>query len=118
MTRPCCVIAPVACISLEEPLRRRPWLRRPDGWRPCWGERVWFARGGDHRLEIVRVGFGGTGDCFPIAVRAGTHGARLHGTASLSRLWPLPGWEAERERFDREVSDEPNNELTHPEPKP
>lgn len=92
----------VSLPDLTLPLRRRPWLRRPEGWRPRWGERVWYARGGGHRLEIVRVGLVAIGDQFPIAVRASTGGARIHGTAPLSRLWPLPGWEEERERFDRE----------------
>lgn len=84
-------------IRLER-VERWPRLKRPEEWRPVWGERCWFARGGPHRLEIVRIGLVIEGDRYPIAIRAGTHGAMLHGDAPLSRLWPLRGWEVERER--------------------
>lgn len=85
-----------------EPLDRRPWLRRPGGWAPLFGERVWFARGGPYRLEIVRVGLPRGEEGYPIAVRAGTHGSMILATVPLDRLWPLRGWEADRERRARE----------------
>lgn len=88
-------------IKLER-IERWPRLKRPDGWVPEFGERVWYARGGRHPSEIVRVGLVMRGGCYPIAVRMGTHGAMLHGDAPLSRLWPLLGWEQERERRRRE----------------
>lgn len=85
-----------------EPLARRPRLQRPEGWAPLFGERVWFARGGLHRIEIVTVGLCRSEDGYPIAVRAGTHGAMILGIAHLERLWPLRGWEADRAKRARE----------------
>ncbi len=95
-------------IKLER-IVRWPRLKRPDDWRPAWGERVWFARGGLHRVEIVRVGLVMREGCYPIALRSGTHGAMVCGSVPLARLWPLPGWEQERERRRREDEPEPED---------
>lgn len=90
---------------------RWPRLKRPEDWVPEFGERVWYARGGHHLLEIVRVGLVIEPGRYPIAVRAGTHGAMFHVDAPLSRLWPLKGWEQERERRRREDCDGEEGEL-------
>lgn len=97
-------------IPLER-IRRWPHLRRPEGWRPRWGERVWFARGGAYRPEIVRVGCLAIGDRFPISVRASTGGAMMVGDVPLGRLWPMKGWEEERGRREAEEGDPPTLAL-------
>lgn len=111
MTRPSGVIDLIPIITLEEALRTCPWLKRPEGWRPRYGENVWSAQGGDHPMKIVRVGDCLGGDLYQVAIPAGTLGARIRGTATLDYLWPLPGWEEERERFDREVRGELVTEI-------
>lgn len=90
-------------MRLEKRLTRWPRLKRPEGWEPRFGERVWFAPGDQHRLTIVRVRLGREGDRFPISIRASTCGAQMYGTAPLSRLWPVLGWEEERARLEAEI---------------
>lgn len=86
----------------EFPLIRPPRRKRPAGWQPVPGERVLYFRGGDHPMISVRLLH-----VPPSEGRLWAGWGRFLGEVSADRLYPLPGWEADRARLARE--DEPES---------